>query len=256
MHYRPRGDGRTADPKEIHFNYTPGVDPSGEYQAVYADFLADCSDVAGVSELQQQDAKLNHPTEWFKRPVIGISYIMPNVDTIAHNGIFAQCPAALNALAYAVDRTALHLLNPDGSDVGSQFLPPGVPGHDAIEPYSATADFPSAQSIVSGLSSVCQNLPIQILTSTASAAVARGNTIKAELLAVGFTNVTSVPSGSYFSALNSFPWNWDIALGGWIADYPDPNLIMGPLFSSGTFFNQSHFSGRDTTSNSQRPKAE
>jgi ABC-type transport system substrate-binding protein len=244
-HYKQKRDARPANPAEIRFNYTAGIDSSNESQAVYADFLADCSDVAGVSALQQQDAKLNHPTEWFKRTEIGISYLMPNVDTLAHNGIFARCPAALKAVAYAIDRTALHNLAPDGSDVGSQISPPGIPGHDAIEPYSATADLASAQTIVSGLSVGCPSLLINILTRTAPTAIAAANLIRADLLAAGFTNVsiTQVASNEFLAVLLSSAW--DIALGGWIADFPDSGQIMGPLFFSGAFFNFSHFSGRD-----------
>jgi ABC-type oligopeptide transport system substrate-binding subunit len=242
-HYK---GNRTANAREIHFNFTPGVNPAAESQAVYADFLAGCSDFVGVGNAEQQLLSVNNPNEWFTLPTLNTQIYELNQDS---GRVFGDCPITRKAVAYAIDRTIIANQNPLGDAiVGSEYLPPGVAGYDPAEPFNATADLLTAAPLVA--SSGCANKPIIIPSRTfASNPVSfnRNTQLATMLTNAGFTNVTVVPlSRANYNHTIFVTRDWDIGPLGWNADYPDPVTFLNPLMLTGQFFNIGNFSGRDT----------
>lgn len=243
------GGTRVAKAAQINFNYTPGSDPSGESLLLYTDFVNGCSDLANLSASDEHNVKIDHPTEWFKKSFPEIDYVQFNEDS-TQNRVFANCPDLRQVVAKAINRTVLVSENPDADDPGSQYLPPGIAGHDATEPFSLTA-------VTSALPGCYANQPITILTTTNAVNKARGNDIKQQLINTGIPalniTVTNLPNtGPYGNAL-TVTRDWDISLAGWIADFPDPVTFMSPLFTTAAFspggFNTAHFGNRDADLN-------
>jgi len=142
-------------------------------------------------------------------------------------------PQVRKALSKAIDRTAL--IRDVASGVGkpaTSMIPPGMPGFQADLGKDIDFDAAGAKSLLSqaGFSDPSTFPNLRFRYATTSANQSRAEFIQAQLKQNLGINVQldSMESKAYQAAYKDK--DYELAFGGWGADYPDPQDWMGSLF--------------------------
>ncbi|MEE8422589.1 MAG: peptide ABC transporter substrate-binding protein [Dehalococcoidia bacterium] len=155
-------------------------------------------------------------------------------------------PRVRQALAGAFDRTEYAEVVREGAVLPAYaWVPPGMPGHDseAGRQY-ADAIAASQQLLVDAGYPGGEGLEITILDSTGDTSDQRDAWFKDQWETnLGISvKINQLERSTYFAERNA--GNYQVTLGGWGADYPDPQNWL-PLFKTGGLLNSGNFSDAD-----------
>ena len=180
---------------------------------------ADVQAVRGDSELSKQSVEYTELTTFW--------LIMNNAKKPLDN------PSVRKALSKAIDRSAM--IRDVGAGVGkpaTSMIPPGMPGYQADLGKDIDFDANGAKQLLSdaGFSDPSQFPLMHFRFATTSANQARAEFIQAQLKQNLGINIVldSMESKAYQAAFKDK--DFDLAFGGWGADYPDPQDWMASLF--------------------------
>ena len=180
---------------------------------------ADVQAVRGDSELSKQSVEYTELTTFW--------LIMNNAKKPLDN------PSVRKALSKAIDRSAM--IRDVGAGVGkpaTSMIPPGMPGYQADLGKDIDFDANGAKQLLSdaGFSDPSQFPQMHCRFATTSANQARAEFIQAQLKQNLGINIVldSMESKAYQAAFKDK--DFDLAFGGWGADYPDPQDWMASLF--------------------------
>src|SRR5919198_3838705 len=180
---------------------------------------ADVQAVRGDPELSKQISEYTELTTFW--------LIMNNARKPLDN------PMVRKALSRAIDRNAM--IRDVASGVGkpaTSMIPPGMPGYQADLGKDIDFDANAAKQLLSeaGFSDPSQFPELRFRFATTSANQSRAEFIQAQLKQNLGINVTldSMESKAYQAAYKDK--DFDLAFGGWGADYPDPQDWMASLF--------------------------
>lgn len=151
------------------------------------------------------------------------------------------------AIAWALDKGAspTSLLLSLGVFAGShsgQILTPAIPGYKKFDIYGVPPNFPKAAAAAGG---ALNGKTLEVFHSSSGTRTAQALAFEATLASLSSTygmgltiNDTSIPSSSYYSTLGNKaqatgPSGFNIARGGWCADYYDPFDYLNVLFHGG-----------------------
>ncbi|MCK9485940.1 MAG: peptide ABC transporter substrate-binding protein [Dehalococcoidia bacterium] len=122
------------------------------------------------------------------------------------------------------------------------WIPSGMPGHDAEVGLQFDNDIEASQDLLA--KSGHEGAEIVILSAQSSTSVLTAEWLKQQWeqnLGVK-VSINVLETATYFSERNA--GNWQIVIGGWGADYPDPQNWM-PLFRSGAGLNAGNFTNAE-----------
>jgi peptide/nickel transport system substrate-binding protein len=167
--------------------------------------------------------------QYFEEPLLGYHYLTFNM----RRPLFAQTRLR-RAVNYAINRRTLSQVDSatdpfTGHRPAALYLQPGMPGYqpDAIYPLGAP-DLARARALARG--------PIRhgvIYGYTLPPGPQLAQIVKTDLAAIGIEmKVKLFGKVAFFERLTRPHEPWDIALGGWGTDYPDPEDEINPLFAS------------------------
>jgi peptide/nickel transport system substrate-binding protein len=166
----------------------------------------------------------------FVHPMLGIRYLSINARRVTDVNV-------RQAINFAVDRAGLAALT--GDTLNDDYLPPAIAGYQGTHPYMVADAVQQAKNLLVGApppSLIMYSRP-RPFAMTLSTAVAQS------LEAVGIqVTIVPIPANEYFTRLANPDEPYDIAMGGWLADYPDPFDFLNTLLEPGAPFDDSHFS--------------
>ncbi len=150
---------------------------------------------------------------------------------------------ARQALAGAIDRQEYAEIVREGAVLPAfAWVPPGMPGHDENIGKQFDNDVEGSKSLLATAGQ--EGAEITILSSQSSVSVLTAEWLKQQWeknLGVRVT-INSLETATYFAERNA--GNWQVVVGGWGADYPDPHNWM-PLFKSGSGLNAGKYSNAE-----------
>jgi peptide/nickel transport system substrate-binding protein len=155
------------------------------------------------------------------------------VDYITMNntkGVFANTNAR-KAVAFGENRKALvNIRGPRAGYAQCSLLTPAIPGYKRCTAYPSTPNLAKAKSLAKGHTGHINYWYTSTSTGTLIQQLATS-----ELNAIGFTNIDHKPFQSgLFSALGKKGNDYDFAIVGWSADFPDPYDYVNKLLSGNT----------------------
>jgi ABC-type transport system substrate-binding protein len=164
----------------------------------------------------------------------GRARVFPNaiVDYITLNnskGPFADVNAR-KAIAWGIDRSLIaSVFGRYGRTPQCSLLTPAVPGYKKCTEYPNTPDLARARSLASG------HLHDHINYWYTSSGPSITQLVTAQLRAIGFDNIEHRPfSSGVFTALGRRGNDYDLAVVGWAAYFPDPYGYVNTLLSGDT----------------------
>lgn len=167
-----------------------------------------------------------------------ISYIALNTSRP-----FFRDVAARQAVAYAIDRTAL--MRVGGLNAGlpnDQILPPGIPGYRPRTIFPNRPNAAKARELLDG-----KRGTVVLYAGNDPTSKAQAQIIRANLGAVGVTvRVREFPFGVQIGKTGTRGEPFDMNLIGWFADYPDPYdfvnvLLYGKTITKANNVNTAYF---------------
>ena len=182
-----------------------------------ADYTIDGLDPATVRSLAAGADRKQMTTA----PILAIEHMTFN----SARPLFASVRRRL-AANYAIDRTALARV---GSLFGvmparpvSGYLPPGLPGYLPEQPFPLRSDIGRARQLAGNLHARAALWTFDAPTPTRLAAL-----VKKQLAAIGIdAQIRRFPEATFFEKLATKGAPYDIAIEGWLADYPDPSDFL------------------------------
>ena len=160
---------------------------------------------------------------------LGVDYITLNT----HRPLFAD-RRLRRAVNYAIDRRKLAQLGPFDWQPGpmkpaDQYLPRRMPGFKDAHVYPLTPDVPTARRLTG-----TKERTAVLYTCNTSLCGQLAQVVKMNLAAIGIdVEVKAFPFGAYWQLLGRKGEPYDLAFGGWVADYMDPGDILNFLIGSG-----------------------
>lgn len=152
------------------------------------------------------------------------------------------------------DRILAAMGGAGAGDVADHMIPPGLGQQYAVDrsdQRATSAQFDAARNLLTESWAECGRT-ISLITSTAPPDCAAGQIIAASLVSLGLrVSLEAVSFDSLYRLLESDTAGPDLALAGWLCEYPDPVTLFPPLFSSGgavgnrTNYSRLHDSGMD-----------
>jgi ABC-type transport system substrate-binding protein len=140
------------------------------------------------------------------------------------------------AVNFAVDRPAVAAAS--GMAANDNYLPPGIPGYQGAHLYPIGAPDPAHAAELLGGAHPALNLYVP----DREMATAAAEIIQSSLAAAGIAvTIVLIPPFDFYSRLGDPDEPFDLALAGWLADYPDPFDFLNILFRGGDPNNLSHF---------------
>jgi ABC-type transport system substrate-binding protein len=164
---------------------------------------------------------------YFVNPQPDLDYLALNT----HRPLFSDVRLR-QAVNYAIDRHKLAELGfadqPLPGPPADHYLPPGMPGYRAAHVYPVRPDPAKARQLVQsahahGRTAVLYSgqIPWQLEVT---------QIVKNNLDAIGLNvEIKTFPVTNFFKRLRTPGEPFDLAIAGWLADYPDPNQILNPL---------------------------
>jgi peptide/nickel transport system substrate-binding protein len=239
---------RTAQPDTIV--YTMGLDPSVINQRLIADQGKDRNAVSSANVPAALLPKvLGNPgvaQRLATSPSGALSYLAINVTRPPLNNLQVR-----QALQYAVNKKAVQVAAGGariGGELASTLITPGIPGYQSYNQYPAgeTGDLAKAKALLSQAGHASGS-PLTLLTQNDSIHLAEAQAVQSGLTAAGI-NVRLKPedSDSFYADTGASKGDYDLALLGWLPDYPSAAGNIAPLFDSSQIgngnFNASHYS--------------
>jgi peptide/nickel transport system substrate-binding protein len=196
--------------------YRLGVDP---YQAVslaqsgVIDYVADGAPPDLVTDILGSQ----YASELFLNPLLGYNYVAMNTSRPVFSDVNLR-----RAVNYAIDRSALGAsFNESPND---NYLPPGIPGYNGVHLYPLAGPDPdTALSLMAGATP-----SVVLYANNRPRALHIASLLQNNLKQVGF-NVTIQPQDDFYGAVGTRGAPFDLAIGGWLADYPDPSQFLNVL---------------------------
>ena len=168
--------------------------------------------------------------QYFVEPGPGLSYYYLNT----HRRLFSDVRMR-QAVNYAIDRRALARTG-DGSQPfperpTADYLPPGIPGSTNAPVYPFTPDLPKAKALAHARGRTAVLYTCEEPTCTLQAQL-----LKTELAAIGLRlHVKEFPIDTLTAASAAPHRQFDLASGGFGADYPDPSAMLNSLLNIESF---------------------
>ena len=136
------------------------------------------------------------------------------------------------AVNYAIDRRALARLGDAFSyplRPTDHYLPPGVPGFRDVSIYPFTPDLAKARRLAGG-----KRRTAVLYTCNLSPCDQQAQIVKTDLATIGIeVQVKTFPLDALFTRVGTKGEPFDLAWGGWVADYPDPDNFLNLLLEGG-----------------------
>jgi YVTN family beta-propeller protein len=167
--------------------------------------------------------------QYFVNPVPELHFLALNT----HRPLFSDVRLR-QAVNYAIDRPKLAELGfdyqPLPGPTADHYLPPGTPGYRAARVYPPRPDLARARQLVEsaharGSTAVLYTAQVQPMPELAQS-------VKNELGAIGIqVRIKLFPDATrLYKHLGTPGEPFDLATGGWLADYPDPTQTFDALF--------------------------
>ena len=139
------------------------------------------------------------------------------------------------AVNYAIDRRALARLGDGYGTAGrptSQYLPPGMPGHNPSAIYPLTPDRAKARALATR-----RRRTAVLYTCNYAACRQQAQIVSDDLAAIGLhVEIKIFDHATLYARLARPNEPFDIAFGTWLTDYPDPNqMLTGMLAAPGGY---------------------
>lgn len=239
---------RTAQPDTIV--YTMGLDPTVINQRLIADQGKDRNAVSSANVPASLLPKVVGDPSVAGRlatsPSGALSYLAINVTRAPLNNLQVR-----QALEYAVNKKAVQVAAGGariGGELATTLITPGIPGYQSYDKYPAdpAGDLAKAKSLLSQAGHA-SGISLTLLTQNDSINLAEAQAVQSGLTAAGI-NVRLKPedSDSFYADAGASKANYDLALLGWLPDYPSATGNIQPLFDSSQIgngnFNSSHYS--------------
>jgi peptide/nickel transport system substrate-binding protein len=239
---------RTAEPDTIV--YTMGLDPTVINQRIIADQGRDKNAISSSNVPASLLAKVHGDPSANQRlatsPSGALSYLAINV---THKPLDSKL--VRQALEYAVNKKAVQVAAGGakiGGDLASTLITPGIPGYQSynLYPTDPTGDTAKAKSLLAQAGHA-SGLSLKLLTQNDSINLSQAQAVQSGLTAAGI-KVTLKPedADSFYADAGSSKGDFDLALSGWLPDYPSATGNIEPLFGSDQIgngnFNLSHYS--------------
>jgi peptide/nickel transport system substrate-binding protein len=239
---------RTAQPDTIVYNM--GLEPTVINQRLIADQGKDRNALSSsnvpAALLPKVLGDPNVAQRLATSPSGALSYLAINVTHPPLNNLQVR-----QALQYAVNKKAVQVAAGGakiGGELASTLITPGIPGYQAYDKYPAdpTGDLAKAKSLLSQAGHA-SGISLTLLTQNDSIHLAQAQAVQSGLTAAGI-NVRLKPedSDSFYADTGASKGDYDLAMLGWLPDYPSANGNIAPLFDSSQIgngnYNASHYS--------------
>ena len=144
------------------------------------------------------------------------------------------------AICWAIDRDKLVDIQAGDAVALYQIYPPGLPGHEPDRTYCGY-DPVRARGLLkeAGRES---GFDLRMYFDNVDPSPKLGESIAADLAAVGIKATVSVMANASFTTLQATPRSLAAGLYGWWMDFPDPANWIMPLFTKGSSMNSSYWS--------------
>jgi peptide/nickel transport system substrate-binding protein len=206
-------------------DYVLGIDPEAQVAGIESgsvDYLAE-----GVPPDQRDSLVAAYGSgadaQMQVHPILGYFYLALNTS----RSVFANSHLR-QAVNYALDRTPMAQIL--GLQPNDDMLPPGMPGYASYHPYLPT-NVSKAVGLMAGATPT-----VELYYRNAPPAFFPGPQdimapiVQAQLALVGFTvNLHPIPTRQYYQVVGAPGAAYDLAFGGWLADYADPVDFFYPL---------------------------
>lgn len=168
--------------------------------------------------------------QYFVKPGPGLSFFYLNT----HRPLFRDVRMR-EAVNYAIDRRVLARIGNGGQPLPErptgQYLPPGIPGSTNAPVYPLTPDVPKAKALAQA-----RGQPAVLYTCEEPTCRLQAQIVKTELAAIGLRLEVKEFSIEALQAASAAPRRrFDLAAGGWTADYPDPSAMLDGLLDNESF---------------------
>jgi ABC-type transport system substrate-binding protein len=139
------------------------------------------------------------------------------------------------AVNYALDRRALARIGngdqPWPERPTADYLPPGIPGSTNAPVYPLTPDLRKANALARA-----RGQTAVLYTCEGRACMLQAQIVKTELAAIGLRlDIKAFPASTLQVASAAPRRQFDLASGGWDADYPDPSAMLDDLLNNESF---------------------
>jgi peptide/nickel transport system substrate-binding protein len=207
-----------------------------EIEAGRIDYTAAGIDPADIGRLASRygpgsPAARRGRQQYFATTQLEVDYIWLNL----HRPLFADVRLR-QAVNYAVDRRKLASVGSAitglAEEPSDQYLPPGMPGFKDVRIYPLSPDVATAKRLAG------DGLRRAVLYTCAEAPSCKqfAQVVKTNLAAIGIdVDVKSFGLDQLFARLGRKNEPYDLTLGGWAADYPDPSNFLNGLFGTGSY---------------------
>lgn len=205
-----------------------------EVETGEVDYALDGVDQADIAKIASRygtgsPAARRGRQQYFVNSELGVDYISLN----AHRPLFSDVRLR-KAVNYAVDRRKLARLGsfdfqPGPIEPADQYLPRGIPGFRDVGIYPLTPDVPTARRLAGA-----KRRTAILFTCNTSLCGQLAQVVKTNLVAIGIdVRVKAFPISTYYELISRKDASFDLAFGGWVADYADPADILNFLIGSG-----------------------
>ena len=165
--------------------------------------------------------------QYFVSPGLQLDYFYLNT----HRRLFSDVRVR-QAVNYAIDRPALARLGdvfePLPERPADHYLPPGMPGFRDTHVYPTTPDIVRARTLIRQAGATGR---VAILdTCDVFPCPQQAQIVKTDLARIGLrVQISELPSATLFAHQRTPGARFDLAWGGWIPDYFDPQAILNEL---------------------------
>ena len=165
--------------------------------------------------------------QYFVNPEPELHYLALNT----HRPLFSDVRLR-QAVNYAIDRPKLAEIGfadqPLPGPTADHYLPPGMPGYRAAHVYPPRPDPARARQLVQSAHARGRTAVLYAGNETVQPELAQ--IVKNNLDAIGLNvEIKTFPVTNFFQHLTTPGEPFDLAIAGWLADYPDPNQMLNPL---------------------------
>jgi DNA-binding SARP family transcriptional activator len=162
--------------------------------------------------------------QYFVNPGLQLDYFLLNT----HRALFSHVRMR-QAVNYAIDRRALAQLGdafqPLPEPPADHYLPPGMPGYRDVRAYPTTPHVAKARKLASG-----GGRTAVLYTCNVSPCPDQAEIVKTNLAAIGIqVQIKTFPGETLFAREGRPSEPFDLAWGGWIPDYLDPQAMLTPI---------------------------
>jgi ABC-type transport system substrate-binding protein len=180
--------------------------------------------------------------QYFVNPGLQLDYFLLNT----HRALFSDVRMR-QAVNYAIDRRTLAQLGdafqPLPEPPADHYLPPGMPGYRDVRAYPTTPDVAKARKLAHGGGKTAV-----LYTCNVSPCLEQAEIVKTNLAAIGVqVQVKQFPGSALFAREGRPGEPFDLAWGGWIPDYLDPQAMLTSILedsSAGPTFEDRRYERR------------